>query len=200
MLAVASEAGAVPIDDKDIIERGRLGPGEMIAVDLYEGRLLRDRAVKEAVAARLPYARWLAENRLRLPNAPPAPPRPTVAEADLLCRQTAAGFTAEDVELVVRPMGGEAHEPRYAMGNDTPLAILSSKPHTLYDYFCQRFAQVTNPPIDPLRERLVMSLSTRLGRRRNLLAAGPDHARQLELTRRFSMTIRWRHWLPGSFE
>jgi glutamate synthase (ferredoxin) len=182
VLAVASEAGAVPVDDKDIIERGRLGPGEMIAVDLYEGRLLRDRTIKEAVAARLPYARWLAENRLRLLNAPPATPRPTVAEADLLCRQTAAGFTAEDVELIVRPMADEAREPRYAMGNDTPLAILSGKPHTLYDYFCQRFAQVTNPPIDPLRERLVMSLSTRLGRRRNLLAAGPDHARQLELT------------------
>ena len=182
VIAVASEAGAVPLADQEIIESGRLGPGEMIAVNLYEGRLLRDRAIKTAVASRLPYARWLAEERHRLqPKAPPVELRPAMAAEDLLRRQTAAGFTAEDVELIVGPMAAQAHEPRFSMGNDTPLAILSGKPHTLYDYFTERFAQVTNPPIDPLRERLVMSLASRLGRRGNLLVSEPGHARELEL-------------------
>ena len=183
LLAVASEAGAVPLPDGDIVERGRLGPGQMIAVDLRAGLLLRDAAVKTAVAARRPYAEWLREGRLPLPQLPFAGAGGEAAASadDLLRRQSAAGFTVEDVDLIVLPMALSAHEPRFSMGNDAPLPILSSQPHTLYDYFTERFAQVTNPPIDPLRERLAMSLAMKLGRRGDLLSAEAGHARQIEL-------------------
>ena len=199
VLAVASEAGAVPLPDDEIVERGRLGPGEMIAVDLYAGRLLRDAVIKTSAASRHPYGEWLRDARRALAPLPfggvaaagaaagaagaagAASAAAGCAGDGLLRAQTAAGFTAEDVELIVRPMALQAHEPRFSMGNDAPLPILSGKPHTLYDYFTERFAQVTNPPIDPLRERLVMSLATHLGPRGNLLAAEPGHARRLDL-------------------
>ena len=113
-----------------------------------------------------------------MPGSPAAGP---CDPGDLLRRQAAAGFTAEDVELIVRPMARQAKEPRFSMGNDAPLPILSGKPHVLYDYFTERFAQVTNPAIDPLRERLVMSLAVKLGPRGDLLTAEPEHARQVEL-------------------
>jgi glutamate synthase (ferredoxin) len=200
LLALASEAGAVDLPGEEIVEKGRLGPGQMIAVDLENGRLLRDDVVKTSVASRRPYGAWLLAQRRSLapqrfdvgdeggPTAlPPAPaPAPAAttgpcAPDDLLVRQAAAGFTAEDVELIVRPMARQAKEPRFSMGNDAPLPILSGKPHVLYDYFTERFAQVTNPAIDPLRERLVMSLAVKLGPRGDLLTAEPEHARQVEL-------------------
>jgi glutamate synthase (ferredoxin) len=184
LLALASEAGAIDLPGEDIIEKGRLGPGQMIAVDLEHGRLLRDDVVKTSVASRRPYGAWLLAQRRSLASqrfdvdgeaAGPCDP------GDLLRRQAAAGFNAEDVELIVRPMARQAKEPRFSMGNDAPLPILSGKPHVLYDYFTERFAQVTNPAIDPLRERLVMSLSVKLGPRGDLLTAEPEHARQVEL-------------------
>ena len=203
LLALASEAGAVDLPGEEIVEKGRLGPGQMIAVDLEHGRLLRDDVVKTSVASRRPYGAWLlAQRRSLAPQpfdvagedvgagaAPAAPPAAAVASpvagpcdpGDLLRRQAAAGFTAEDVELIVRPMARQAKEPRFSMGNDAPLPILSGKPHVLYDYFTERFAQVTNPAIDPLRERLVMSLAVKLGPRGDLLTAEPEHARQVEL-------------------
>jgi len=188
LLALASEAGAVELSDDDIVEKGRLGPGQMIAVDLLAGRLLRDDVIKPSVAGRLPYGAWLLGQRRALVQRPftaaaASAPGDSAASAPdgLLRRQSAAGFTAEDVELIVLPMARQAREPRFSMGNDAPLPILSSKPHTLYDYFTERFAQVTNPAIDPLREQLVMSLATKLGRRGNLLVAEPEHARQVEL-------------------
>ena len=177
----------------------------MIAVDLENGRLLRDDVVKTSVASRRPYGAWLLAQRRSLAPQPfdvggegggdAAPPPCRAAAAagpgspaagpcdpgDLLRRQAAAGFTAEDVELIVRPMARQAKEPRFSMGNDAPLPILSGKPHVLYDYFTERFAQVTNPAIDPLRERLVMSLAVKLGPRGDLLTAEPEHARQVEL-------------------
>ncbi len=182
LLALASEAGAIDLHGEEIVENGRLGPGQMIAVDLEHGRLLRDEVVKTSVASRRPYGAWLLAQRRSL-----APQRFDVGEvdgseaADLLVRQAAAGFTAEDVELIVRPMARQAKEPRFSMGNDAPLPVLSGKPHVLYDYFTERFAQVTNPAIDPLRERLVMSLAVKLGPRGDLLTAEPEHARQVEL-------------------
>jgi glutamate synthase (ferredoxin) len=184
LLALASEAGAVDLPGEEIVEKGRLGPGQMIAVDLELGRLLRDDVVKTSVASRRPYGAWLLAQRRSLAPQPfdagdesDAP----FAPDDLLLRQAAAGFTAEDVELIVRPMARQAKEPRFSMGNDAPLPILSGKPHVLYDYFTERFAQVTNPAIDPLRERLVMSLAVKLGPRGDLLTAEPEHARQAEL-------------------
>ncbi len=202
LLALASEAGAVELPGEEIVEKGRLGPGQMIAVDLEHGRLLRDDVVKTSVASRRPYGTWLLAQRRKLAPLPfdvssqdggaDAPSAPVSAEpvspasspcepGDLLRRQAAAGFNAEDVELIVRPMARQAKEPRFSMGNDAPLPILSGKPHVLYDYFTERFAQVTNPAIDPLREQLVMSLAVKLGPRGDLLTAGPEHARQVEL-------------------
>ncbi len=169
LLALASEAGAVDLSGEEIVEKGRLGPGQMIAVDLEHGRLLRDDVVKTSVASRRPYGAWLLAQRRTLAAQPfdvaveagapigagftgaaaagsagAAVPGPC-GPGGLLRRQAAAGFTAEDVELIVRPMARQAREPRFSMGNDAPLPILSGKPHVLYDYFTERFAQVTNP-------------------------------------------------------
>jgi len=197
LVLLASEAGAAGLPAEDVLERGRLGPGEMLAVDLEAGKLLRNEGIKPEIAAQRPYGAWLSRHRRDAAVAAdegPAPAgeakrtcaetlaaRPAGGATALLRRQTAAGFTAEDVDMILLPMAQRAREPRFSMGNDAPLPILSSKPHTLYDYFAERFAQVTNPPIDPLRERLVMSLAMRLGARGNLLTSGPGHARQLEL-------------------
>ena len=191
LVLLASEAGAAGLPAEDVLERGRLGPGEMLAVDLEAGELLRNARIKPEVAAERPYGAWLSRHRRGTAQAHTDEASRTCAETlavppagratALLRRQTAAGFTAEDVDMILLPMAQRAREPRFSMGNDAPLPILSSMPHTLYDYFAERFAQVTNPPIDPLRERLVMSLAMRLGARGDLLTSGPGHARQLEL-------------------
>ncbi len=180
LVAMGSETGVLEIDESRIIEKGRLGPGQMLAVDLEQGRLLRNWQVKEEVAARHPYGAWLLEHRRSLDS------RPWITETslgalDLLQHQTAFGFTAEDFDLVIEDMAGQGKEPTYCMGDDIPLAVLSSKPHLLYDYFKQRFAQVTNPPIDPLREELVMSLEMHLGRRGSPLRPEPGSASVLHL-------------------
>jgi len=163
-VVMGSETGVVELDESRIIEKGRLGPGQMLAVDLEQGRLLRNWDVKQEVAARHPYGAWLAEHRRSLASQPWTQER-QLGDLELLQQQTAFGFTAEDFELVIEDMAGAAKEPTYCMGDDIPLAVLSDKPHLLYDYFKQRFAQVTNPPIDPLREKLVMSLEMHLGKR-----------------------------------
>ncbi|MCS5697835.1 glutamate synthase large subunit [Cyanobium sp. FGCU-52] len=180
-VVMGSETGVVELDESLIIEKGRLGPGQMLAVDLENGRLLRNWEVKEETAARLPYAAWVAEHRRSLPAGVWEQER-LLGDLDLLQRQTAVGFTAEDMELVIEDMAGSGKEPTYCMGDDIPLAVLSSKPHLLYDYFKQRFAQVTNPPIDPLREKLVMSLEMHLGRRGSALRPDPSGAAVLHLS------------------
>ena len=172
-VVMGSETGVVELEESRIIEKGRLGPGQMLAVDLEQGRLLHNWDVKQEVAARHPYGAWLAEHRRTLAAQPWTQER-QLADLELLQKQTAFGFTAEDLELVIEDMAGAAKEPTYCMGDDIPLAVLSGKPHLLYDYFKQRFAQVTNPPIDPLREKLVMSLEMHLGRRGSPLR--PDAA------------------------
>ena len=163
-VVMGSETGVVELEESRIIEKGRLGPGQMLAVDLEQGRLLRNWEVKAEVAARHPYGDWLAQHRRNLIPQPWTQER-QLGDLELLQQQTAFGFTAEDFELVIEDMAGAAKEPTYCMGDDIPLAVLSDKPHLLYDYFKQRFAQVTNPPIDPLREKLVMSLEMHLGKR-----------------------------------
>ncbi|MEB3177160.1 MAG: glutamate synthase large subunit [Synechococcus sp.] len=178
-VVMGSETGVVELEESRIIEKGRLGPGQMLAVDLQQGRLLRNWDVKREVAGRHPYGQWLAEHRRNLePQAWTATKQ--LGDLELLQQQTAFGFTAEDFELVIEDMAAAGKEPTYCMGDDIPLAVLSDKPHLLYDYFKQRFAQVTNPPIDPLREKLVMSLEMHLGRRGSALrpeaaAAGMLH-------------------------
>ncbi len=174
-VVMGSEAGVVDIKESQIIEKGRLGPGQMLTVDLENNRLLRNWDVKKEVALRYPYQEWLTQNRKTL-SAHPWQEKTDLKDLDLLQQQTAFGFTAEDFDLVIEAMAGGAKEPTYCMGDDIPLAVLSDKPHLLYDYFKQRFAQVTNPPIDPLREKLVMSLEMHLGKRRSPLRPEPSAA------------------------
>ncbi|MEB3350500.1 MAG: glutamate synthase-related protein [Cyanobacteriota bacterium] len=180
-VVMGSETGVVELEEERILEKGRLGPGQMLAVDLEQGRLLRNWDVKEEAARRHPYGDWLAEHRRSLSPQPWEQDR-RLSDLELLQLQSAFGFTAEDLELVIEDMAGAGKEPTYCMGDDIPLAVLSSKPHLLYDYFKQRFAQVTNPPIDPLREKLVMSLEMHLGRRGSALRPEPSAASVLHLS------------------
>ncbi|MEB3362020.1 MAG: glutamate synthase large subunit [Synechococcaceae cyanobacterium] len=179
-VVMGSETGVVELDESRIVEKGRLGPGQMLAVDLETGRLLHNWEVKQEAADRHPYAAWLAEHRRSL-SLGGWQQQIRLGDLELLQQQTATGFTAEDLELVIEDMAGSGKEPTYCMGDDIPLAVLSSKPHLLYDYFKQRFAQVTNPPIDPLREKLVMSLDMHLGRRGSALRPEPGAAAVLHL-------------------
>ncbi|BBH38033.1 ferredoxin-dependent glutamate synthase [Microcystis viridis NIES-102] len=177
-IVVSSEAGTIPLDETTIIEKGRLGPGQMLAVDLEKGEIKRNWPIKQEIARSNPYGEWVKSQRTFIDKETaidiPAP-------SHLLPLQTAFGYTAEDVDMIIVPMAEQGKEPTFCMGDDTPLAVFSSKPHLLYDYFKQRFAQVTNPPIDPLRESLVMSLTMYLGRRGNILKLGVDDAHLLKL-------------------
>ena len=152
----------------------------MVAVDLERGELLDNWSVKEDAAQRFPYGEWLQQHRRGVAPQPWTQDR-QVGELDLLRLQTAMGFTAEDFDLIIEDMAALGKEPTYCMGDDIPLAVLSDKPHLLYDYFKQRFAQVTNPPIDPLREKLVMSLEMHLGERRPALKPQPEAASVIHL-------------------
>ncbi|MEW6492120.1 MAG: glutamate synthase-related protein [Cyanobacteriota bacterium] len=179
-VVVASEAGVVDLPEAEIVEKGRLGPGQMIAVDLETHEILKNWEIKQRVAQALPYGQWLRQYQEVL-HPQGFVDTPQLESSALLRQQTAFGYTAEDVEMIIQPMAIDGKEPTFCMGDDTPLAVLSDKPHLLYDYFKQRFAQVTNPPIDPLRESLVMSLRMQLGERGNLLEAKPEYARKLTL-------------------
>jgi glutamate synthase (ferredoxin) len=176
-IACASEAGAVDLTGHGRVRRGKLGPGQMLCVDPERGGLEGNAAIKDRLAAHQPYGRWL-EQQLR----PLTPGEPTVdIPPDLVARQAAFGYTKEEFTFVLRPMATQGKEPIFSMGDDTPPAVLASQPRLLYSYFKQRFAQVTNPPIDHLRERLVMSLRTTLGLPAPLLLQTPDAARLLQL-------------------
>ena len=161
---MGSETGVVDIEEEKVIEKGRLGPGQMLAVDLYQNRILRNWEVKSEAAQRHDYNNLLNNRNVKLEKNEWFK-ECKLKDLDLLQQQTAYGFSAEDNDMILDSMASLAKEPTYCMGDDIPLAVLSSKPHILYDYFKQRFAQVTNPPIDPLREKLVMSLEMHLGER-----------------------------------
>jgi len=179
-VVVASEAGVVPLDEAEIVEKGRLGPGQVIAVDLERREILKNWEIKQRIARQHPYGEWVRQFRVNVePQAFAS--QPTFDAATLLQQQIAFGYTAEDVDAIVVPMATQAKEPTFCMGDDIPLAVLSNQPRLLYDYFKQRFAQVTNPPIDPLRESLVMSLRMQLGKRSNLLESRPEDDRLLKL-------------------
>lgn len=174
---VASEAGVTELDPATIIEKGRLGPGQMIAFDLNAHKVLKNWDLKQDIAQAQPYGTWLQDHQVTI-DPQPFLDQPTLDPATLLQQQWAFGYTAEDLEMVIESMASQGKEPTFCMGDDIPLAVLSTKPHLLYDYFKQRFAQVTNPAIDPLRESLVMSLRVRLGHQNNLLQVGPEDARK----------------------
>ncbi|MBD2211310.1 glutamate synthase large subunit [Nostoc linckia FACHB-104] len=207
-IVVASEAGVVDLPEANIVEKGRLGPGQMIAVDLTTHEVLKNWEIKQRIAKQHPYGEWLQQYRQDLKsllslqssatngNGNGATnsngngysttnnghiPTDKIDRQTLLQQQVAFGYTTEDVEMVIQPMAMQGSEPTFCMGDDIPLAVLSEKPHLLYDYFKQRFAQVTNPAIDPLREKLVMSLKVELGERGNLLEVKPEYAKRIKL-------------------
>ncbi|MDX2178487.1 MAG: glutamate synthase large subunit [Bryobacteraceae bacterium] len=180
-LIMASETGVLPIAPEDVLEKGRLQPGKMLLCDLAEKRIIPDDEIKTRLARRQPYAEWIAEQQLTLDKLP-EPPRVYAFEKEtLLQRQRCFGYNEEDLQMVLAPMANGGEEPICSMGTDTPLACLSDRPQPLFHYFKQLFAQVTNPPIDPIREDMVMSLTSYIGNERNILAETPQHCHTLRL-------------------
>ncbi|MDJ0692767.1 glutamate synthase large subunit [Mastigocoleus sp. MO_188.B34] len=195
-VVVASEAGVANFPESEIVEKGRLGPGRTIAVDLETQEILKNWQIKQRIAQQYPYGEWLSQYRQNLNslveskhsnngnsngNGSVGALRPNIDRKTLLRNQFAFGYTTEDVEMTIQDMATNGKEPTFCMGDDIPLAVLSEKPHLLYNYFKQRFAQVTNPAIDPLREKLVMSLKVEIGERGNLLNPQPEYARRIKL-------------------
>jgi glutamate synthase (NADPH/NADH) large chain/glutamate synthase (ferredoxin) len=184
IFTVGSEVGITGLDLKNSIENGRLAPGEMIAVDTVRGVILRDAEIKAALASRKPYGEWLDAHMTKFQHFQSSDIPAPVGDQDILGltqKQISFGYSGEELEMVLKPMAKDGAEAVGSMGDDAPLAVLSLKPRLLYTYFKQLFAQVTNPPIDPIREKLVMSLYTVLGWRRNLLSETPEHCNQVML-------------------
>jgi glutamate synthase (NADPH/NADH) large chain/glutamate synthase (ferredoxin) len=180
LVVAGSEVGLVDLDPREVIECGKVGPGEVLVVDTAQGEVIRNLDAKRRVAARRPYARWVARYMATLvPD--PARVAPAPAGDELLRTQRAFGYGFEDLRLVLEPMGGAGADPVWSMGDDTPIPPLAATAPSVYAYFRQRFAQVTNPPIDSLRESMVMSLRMHLGRRGSPLLERPSYARMLRL-------------------
>jgi glutamate synthase domain-containing protein 2/glutamate synthase domain-containing protein 1/glutamate synthase domain-containing protein 3 len=179
LLIAGSEAGTVEVDQSTVIEKGRLGPGQMIVVDTRRGVVLRNPEIKSEVAGRQPFAEWLNRQRVNVDRDTSTPGRTPVE--NLTAVQASFGYSAEDARLIIQPMAAESKEPTWSMGDDAPLAVLSERPRPLSAYFRQRFAQVTNPPIDSLRERSVLSLDTFIGPRGNLLIETEEKAELIRL-------------------
>ncbi len=177
---VASEVGVLPTPPSDVRAAGRLQPGKLFLVDTANGKVIYDEQIKLEVAGRQPYARWIEQHRLQLDDLPGAAV-PEHNSTTLRNRQHAFGYTQEDVSRVLLPMAQDGQEPISSMGADTPLAVLSDRPQALFSYFRQLFAQVTNPPIDPIREKVVMNTESLLGTEVDLLTESPEHARLLRL-------------------
>ena len=178
-VVIGSETGVLDFEPERVKRRGRLQPGRMFLVDTAQGRIIEDDEIKADLAALEPWDLWLRQ-KLDLAELPERehivhPP------ASIVRRQRTFGYTEEEVRILLMPMGQNGAEPLGAMGSDTPIAVLSDRPRLLFDYFTQQFAQVTNPPLDSIREEVVTSLSTGVGPERNLLSWGPDHARQINV-------------------
>ncbi|GMV49179.1 MAG: Ferredoxin-dependent glutamate synthase 1 [Nitrospirae bacterium] len=181
LVVLASEAGVLPMDPQKIRQKGRLMPGRMFLVDTVQGRIIDDEEVKADIVRRKPYRSWVTEHRISLDELPepinvPQPDHPTIRQ-----RQQAFGYTVEELKMVITPMVVDGQEAISSMGTDTPLAVLSDRPQLLFKYFKQLFAQVTNPPIDPIREELVMSLTTSIGPKPNLMDENPESCRRIRV-------------------
>src|SRR5208282_5779252 len=180
-VVMASEAGVLDIEPENVKIKGRLQPGKMFLVDTVEGRIVPDKEIKHRLASRQPYAEWLKENQVTIDQLP-KPSRMHHPDAEtLLRRQRAFGYSDEDLRMILGPMAAKGEEPVGSMGTDTPLACLSDLPQSLFSYFKQLFAQVTNPPIDPIREEIVMSLISYIGAERNILSEEPENCHMLKL-------------------
>ncbi|MCC7257218.1 MAG: glutamate synthase large subunit, partial [Gammaproteobacteria bacterium] len=181
LVIMASEAGVLDIPPEDIVTKGRLQPGRMFLVDTVQGRIVDDAEIKRAIAGERPYRQWLDEHLVHIDALPAAPEVPVPDQDTLLQRQISFGYTFEDLRVILTPMARDGVEAVGSMGNDTPLAALSSRPRLLYDYFKQLFAQVTNPPIDCIREEIITASEVWLGSEGNLLEPQPADCRRLEL-------------------
>ncbi|MFN3727621.1 MAG: glutamate synthase large subunit [Allosphingosinicella sp.] len=184
LVILASESGVLPVPEEKIVRKWRLQPGKMLLIDLDEGRIVEDTEVKGRLAEAEPYADWLRDTQFNAADLPPGndPIRRPPDDETLRRTQISFGYTEEDLKLFLAPMAAQAEDPVGSMGTDTPLAVLSDKPRLLYDYFKQNFAQVTNPPIDPIRESLVMSLVSMVGPRPNLLGRQAGMHKRLEVS------------------
>src|SRR3954453_2295639 len=178
---MASEAGVLPIPESEIVQKWRLQPGKMLLIDLEQGRIISDEEIKAQIAKKHPYAKWLKKTQLVLEDLPALQPRKPATNISLLDRQQCFGYTQEDLQLLLEPMATTGQEAVGSMGTDTPISALSDKSKLLYPYFKQTFAQVTNPPIDPVREELVMSLVSFIGPRPNLFDVETDAKKRKRL-------------------
>jgi glutamate synthase (ferredoxin) len=181
LVIMASEAGVLPIEPERIARKGRLEPGRMFLVNMEEGRIVADDEIKHQIATEHPYREWINQHMVELAKVKEAPGGEVVEPQTLIQRQMAFGYTFEELRLLLSPMARDGVEAVGAMGSDTPLAVLSDRPKLLYDYFQQLFAQVTNPPIDSIREEIITSAETTIGSERNLLKPEPESCHLIEL-------------------
>ncbi len=182
LVVMASEVGVLDISPENVLLKGRLQPGRMFLIDTEQGRIISDDEIKEQVAGEHPYQDWLKEHLISMEQLPEAPHLPEPDHKTVLKRQQVFGFTFEELRMLIAPMANTGVEANGSMGNDTPLAVLSEKPQSLYNYFKQLFAQVTNPPIDSIREELVTATETTIGPEHNLLDPKPESCRQIILS------------------
>ena len=190
LVILASEAGVLPVASNNIRMKGRLAPGRMLLVDTEQKRLFSDEEIKKQLASRQPYAQWLQDNRITLDHLPSPTHVQATNHETILMRQRAFGYTDEDLKTILLPSALKAEEPIGSMGIDTPLACLSDQPQLVFNYFKQTFAQVTNPPIDSIREDLVMSLNSNIGCEGNILEETPKNCHTLKL--RHPIISNWR--------
>jgi glutamate synthase domain-containing protein 2/glutamate synthase domain-containing protein 3 len=181
LVVMASEAGVLDIDPENIKTKGRLQPGKMFLVDTVAGRIIADKEIKRQLASRQPYQQWLEQNQITMAQLPEPSRVHRSDTGTILSRQRAFGYTEEDLRMILEPMASKGEEPVGSMGTDTPLACLSDRPQPLFNYFKQLFAQVTNPPVDPIREEMVMSLISYIGTERNILEETPENCHTLKL-------------------
>jgi glutamate synthase (NADPH/NADH) large chain len=182
LVVMASEVGVLDIEPGRVVQRGRLQPGRMFLVDTAQGRIVADDEIKSTLAAQHPYAEWLAREQIHFDDLPPRFTL-TPQHGSVVTHQRLFGYTTEDLKILMAPMAATGYEPIGSMGTDTPLAVLSERPRLLYDYFQQLFAQVTNPPLDAIREELVTSLASTIGPEQNLLAPEPASCNQIVMPR-----------------
>ncbi len=181
LVIMASEVGVVDVAPENVAYKGRLQPGRMFLIDTEQGRIISDEELKNTISTQQPYRAWLTENLIDFDTLPVPPHQHEVDHDTVLQRELAFGYTFEDCRRLILPMAKDGGEPIGSMGTDTPLAVLSDKPQIIYNYFKQLFAQVTNPPIDAIREEIITSAFTLIGSEKNLLKPGPDSCRMLQL-------------------
>jgi glutamate synthase (ferredoxin) len=178
---MSSEIGVLDVNPEDVVQHGRLEPGKMFLVDMNEGRIIEDDEVKNSVVTKRPYKKWLDENLLQLAKIPYTDNAIPTENVDFETRQRLFGYTIEDLKTIIDPMGSSGAEAISSMGNDTPLAVLSDQPQLLYNYFKQLFAQVTNPPLDGIREEIITDISLAIGGDYNIFDIVPEHCKKLKI-------------------